>query len=291
MASSLPAFAVGASFNRLYKARANERLSQEIVNVVRSVAVGVGAMVAIAFAADYQLVSRLWVLLIATLVTLAVVGERLYARRVFARLREQGRLSRRIVIVGTDAHAINMLHTYQRDSSLGYEVVGFVGDDDIGLRGGVEVLGPIAELGRVLAEQNAVGVVVSLASVGQDEVNALTRTLTDAGYHVALSSILRDIDISRLRPQQLDGRTLLYVEPVIRNGWRAARQAMLRHRRGARRAAGHDARWLVAMVAIKLDSRGPVFFRQLRVGTERRAVHDDEAAHDGRRRRGSAGPS
>jgi exopolysaccharide biosynthesis polyprenyl glycosylphosphotransferase len=170
------------------------------------------------------------------------------------------------VIVGTDAHAINMLHTYQRDASLGYEVVGFVGDDDIGSRGGVEVLGTIADLGRVLAEQNAVGVVISLASVGQDEVNALTRTLTDAGYHVALSSILRDIDISRLRPQQLDGRTLLYVEPVIRNGWRAAAKRCFDIVGAIAVLLITMPVWLIAMLAIKLDSRGPVFFRQTRVG-------------------------
>jgi exopolysaccharide biosynthesis polyprenyl glycosylphosphotransferase len=266
IAASLPAFAVGAAVNRLYKARANERLSQEVVNVMRAVAVGVATMVAIAFIVDYNSLSRLWVLLVSTMVTATVVGERVYARRVFASLREKGRISRRIVIVGTDAHAINMLHTYQRDASLGYEVVGFVGDDDIGSRGGVEVLGPISELGRVLAEQNAVGVVVSLASVGQDEVNALTRTLTDAGYHVALSSILRDIDISRLRPQQLDGRTLLYVEPVIRNGWRAAAKRCFDIVGAVAVLAITAPAWLVAMLAIKLDSKGPVFFRQTRVG-------------------------
>jgi exopolysaccharide biosynthesis polyprenyl glycosylphosphotransferase len=266
VSASLPAFAMGAAINNLYKARANERLSEEMLNVMRAVAVGVATMVALAFAVDYQSLSRLWVLLLATTITTAVAGERLYARRVFAGLRERGRISRRIVIVGTDAHAINMLHTYQRDASLGYEVVGFVGDDDIGSRGGVKVLGPISELGRVLAEQNAVGVVVSLASVGQDEVNALTRTLTDAGYHVALSSILRDIDISRLRPQQLDGRTLLYVEPVIRNGWRAAAKRCFDIVGACGVLLVTAPVWLLAMLAIKLDSKGPVFFRQTRVG-------------------------
>src|SRR5215207_4743154 len=49
IAASLPAFAVGAAVNHLYKARANERLSQEVVNVMRAVAVGVATMVAIAF--------------------------------------------------------------------------------------------------------------------------------------------------------------------------------------------------------------------------------------------------
>ena len=58
----------------------------------------------------------------------------------------------------------------------------------------------------------------------------MTRRLTDGGYHVALSSSLRDIDITRLRPQQFDGRTMIYVEPIIRNGWRAVAKRAVRRR-------------------------------------------------------------
>jgi exopolysaccharide biosynthesis polyprenyl glycosylphosphotransferase len=270
MIVSLPGFLLGAAGSRLYQARANERPSEEAANILRAVAIGIALMVVVSFAFQFKGLSRLWMSLVAVGVTGAMIAERHIARRIFARLRASGRLSRRIVIVGTDAHAIGLLHTYQRNPALGYDVVGFVGDEDIGERGGVTVLGPVRQLERILSEHEAVGVVVSLSSVGQDEVNVLTRRLTDLGYHVALSSSLSDIDVTRLRPQQVDGRTMIYVEPVIRNGWRAVAKRTFDVAAASAVLILTSPLILIAMLAIKIDSRGPIFFRQVRVGRDGR---------------------
>ena len=90
-----------------------------------------------------------------------------------------------------------------------------MGPDEIGVRG-VDVLGGIESTEEVLERTGATGVVISLSSVASDLVNRLTRQLTDAGYHVALSSGLRDIDVARFRAQDLGGQTLVYVEQTQR---------------------------------------------------------------------------
>ncbi len=220
--ASVPGFAIGAGVNHLYQARANQRRLEEARNVIKTVGFGMSGMLLVSIAIQYDELSRLWVSAMVFTITAAVLFERRIARSIFAKLRQEGKLQRRIIIVGTDAHAIGLMHAYERNPSLGYQVVGFAGSDDLGARGGVEVLGPIDDLTSLLEDKQAVGVVVSLASVPSDDVNTLTRRLTDAGYHVALSSSLRDIDVTRLRPQTLDGRTMIYVEPIVRNGWRGA---------------------------------------------------------------------
>ncbi|MEM9514925.1 MAG: sugar transferase [Actinomycetota bacterium] len=265
---SLPGFIFGAVANRLLVARANERPGEEVANIVKTVAVGTMAMLSVAFVMQFKELSRLWLVLVAVCVTGALVIERRWARRVFTRLRSEGRVRRRIIIVGTDAHAIGLLHTYQRDLSLGYEVVGFVGDDDLGTRGGVRVLGSSDQLLELLERHEAVGVVVSLPSVSQESVNTIARELTDQGYHVALSSALRDIAVSRLRPQQLDGRTMIYVEPVIRDGWRAMAKRTFDVCFASLLLVLTSPILLLSIAALKLDSRGPVFFRQMRVGRD-----------------------
>lgn len=268
MVASFPGFAFGLVAARLYQARANERHVEEARNIVRAVGVGVALMVVLAFGLQFKELSRLWIALVALGVTSTLLVERRVARSVFAGLRASGRLSRRIVIVGTDAHAIGLLHTYQRNPSFGYEVVGFVGDDDLGERGGVTVLGSLADLDEILVSTGSVGVVVSLSAVGADEVNILTRRLTDLGYHVALSSSLSDIDVTRLRPQQIDGRTMIYVEPIIRNGWRAIAKRAFDVIGAAAILVITSPALMVAMIAVKFDSAGPVFFRQTRVGRD-----------------------
>ncbi|MGB7879747.1 MAG: sugar transferase [Ilumatobacteraceae bacterium] len=266
VAVAVPFLAGAAVVNRLYQARANERRSEEIANIVKTVAVGVGVILAVGFALKFEELSRLWVFLFGVCTVAALVLERLGARAVFAKMRLTGQLRRRIVVVGTDPHAVSIMHTYLRKPGLGYEVVGFVGDDELGERGGIEVLGPVSDLSRILHENDAVGVVVSLASVASDDVNSFTRRLTDEGFHVVLSSSLRDIDLARLRPQQLDGRAMIYVEPTMRDGWRAVSKRIFDLVVATLLFVFTLPILVLAMVAVKLDSRGPVFFHQVRVG-------------------------
>ena len=263
---SLPVFIWGAMVSHLYQARANERASEEWGNIVKAIGFLVGSVVLLAFVAQYEGLSRFWVISLAAAATVALIAEREIARRIFSRLRQQGRLRRPIVIVGTDAHAVRLMHTFQRRPDLGYEVLGFVGPEDIGERGGVKVLGTIDDIERILDDCDANGVVVSPSSVHDLDTNSMARRLTDRGYHVALSSNLRDIDMNRLRPQQFDGYAVLYIEPVIRHGWRLVAKRVFDVTAACFILALSLPILLVAMIAIRLEGAGPLFFRQVRVG-------------------------
>ena len=110
---------------------------------------------------------------------------------------------------------------------------------------------------------------ISLSSVESEVVNRLTRELTDAGYHVALSSGLRDIDIVRFRAQDLGGRTLIYVEQIQRGGWHAvAKRAfdivVAADRRSSSRPRSRSSRRSPSSAV----SPGPVIFAQERVGQD-----------------------
>jgi exopolysaccharide biosynthesis polyprenyl glycosylphosphotransferase len=270
LAVSVPVWIIALGMNKLYTARANERRLEEIRRILSATGIGVGTVIAIAFAAQYKELSRLWVIALFLSVSGAMIIERSIARRMFLSLRRSGRINRRVVIVGTDAHAIGLMHTVQRNADLGYHVVGFVGDDDLGERGGVSVLGTYADLEQIIADTNSVGVMISLSSVTDTLVNTMTRRLTDGGYHVALSSSLRDIDVTRIRPQHLDGRTLIYVEPTIRNGWRAAAKRLFDITISI--VALVMTIPIIAVVALvnRVKSPGPIFFRQIRVGRDGR---------------------
>ncbi len=85
---------------------------------------------------------------------------------------------------------------------------------------------------------------------------------------MTLSSSLHDIDITRTRSQSIDGRLMIYVEPTNRS-----RAHMLLKRAFDVVVSGlalllTSPIMLIAALAIKLDSRGPVLFRQVRVGKD-----------------------
>ncbi len=179
-------------------------------------------------------------------------------------------MRRRIVIVGTDSHAIRLHQLFEHDAGLGYDVVGFVGRRDADFLFRDRVLGTFADVERVLAANDAVGVVMSPSSMLEDELNSMTRELTDAGYHVAISATLHDIDIARLRPQSVDGRSILYVEPVARSGATVVAKRVFDVVVAAGLLIATAPIVLAAMAAIKLTSRGPVLFKQTRVGIDGR---------------------
>jgi exopolysaccharide biosynthesis polyprenyl glycosylphosphotransferase len=265
---TLPAWFVSFSLHKLYQARAVERPTEELRRIIYAALSAVGVMVAVSFILQYKVLSRLWVVSVLVFVVVLMAIERTIARRMFNRMRRNGQICRPVLIVGTDADAVALLHAAQRTPHLGYRVVGFVGADDIGMRGGCQVLGPIERTAEVLEATGATGVLISLSSVESDVVNRLTRELTDGGFHVALSSGLHDIDIVRFRAQDLGGRTLIYVEQIQRGGWRAVAKRTFDIVVSVIALVLTAPIVLIAAIAIKRSSPGPVIFAQERVGRD-----------------------
>jgi len=250
---------------RLLVARVIVQPADELRRIWSAVAAATALTVVLSFLLGFQTLSRLWVVVLFASAGLTLTAERYAARQVFRRLRQSGRITRRVAVIGTDTNAIRIIHMLQHNRSLGYTVAGYIGDEDIGDRG-AEWLGPLSGCREALREHGCSSAIVSLNSVDTSTVNWLARNLTDDGVHVALSTSLHDIDLARLRPQDVDGRTMLYVEPTIRDGWRgvAKRTFDLAASAGALLLATPVL--LVAATAIWIETRGSVVFKQTRVG-------------------------
>ena len=92
----------------------------------------------------------------------------------------------------------------------------------------------------------------------------------DKGFHVELTAGLVDIAADRLIARPLGRRPVLYVEPVRRVGWRAAAKRLFDLVMAGSMLLLLLPLLAVCAVLVKLDSRGPVFFRQVRLGKDRK---------------------
>jgi exopolysaccharide biosynthesis polyprenyl glycosylphosphotransferase len=267
--ASLPVWLLACALRRLYTARLVTRFDAEVQRLLQASLLGVAGLMAIGFFVNFDALSRLWVVASFGGVFAFLIIERVAARGVFARLRRQGRVSRRVVFVGTNADAATLCLSLDHNPQCGYEVVGFAGDDPaIEAITGRPVLGDVDHMQLLLDAVGAGGVVIVSSAVSAETTNRLTRQLTDAGVHVELSSNLRDIDITRFRVKDLGGHPVLYVEPVIRDGWRSAAKRAFDVAFSLVALVLTSPVLLVAAIAIKFDSRGPVLFRQERVGLD-----------------------
>ena len=254
---------------RLYNTRFIGRRIDEFRRVVNASFLGT---LAVALAANVVklLPSRSGLAILGVVSCLVISAEREVARRIFLHMRARGRMVRHVVIAGANPEGRDIAAMLQAEPWLGYHVVGFV-DDHAPAREpvpGVPLLGGVADLGGILKEYPHASVIVAASAVESAVTNRLARDLLDQGVHVELSSTLRDISSQRLTVRPLGRFPIVYVEPVTRGGWRA----------WAKRSfdvAGASIGLVVAApvmaviaVLVKLDSKGPVLFRQVRVGRD-----------------------
>ena len=128
------------------------------------------------------------------------------------------------------------------------------------------LLGRLSDAAQVALDCGATGAIVATTALDSERSNRIARQLVDAGLHVELSSSLRDIRSGRLLVQPLGSYSVLYLEPVRRGGWRAVAKRMFDIVVSATALFFFAPLMGLIAIAVKLDSKGSVFFRQRRVG-------------------------
>ncbi len=263
---SVPLWAGVFARYRLYRTAAVTSFPAEFSRIVHAVAAGtvLTGLVEIAIANP---VSRSWLLFVFSVALVLVLLERLVVRAWFARGRERGRFVRRVVVVGTNAEALGVVDMLRLSPGLGYEVVGLL---DCGTAYGavapVPVLGEWRDAVDLVREVDATGVIIAASAIDVPLANRLARELLDMGCHVELTSGLIDIAADRLIARPLGRRPVMYVEPIRRIGWRRVAKRGFDITISAGLLLAASPVLLAAALAIKLQSPGPVLFRQRRVG-------------------------
>jgi len=254
---------------RLYNTRFIGRRIDEFRRIVNAAILGT---LSVSLAANLAnvLLRRSSLVILAITACLVVTLEREVARRIFLRLRQGGRMTRYVVIAGANPEGRDIAAMLNAEPWLGYEVIGFV-DDNAPPREpvpGVPLLGGVGDIQGVLQEYPNASVIVATSGVESAVTNRLARDLLDQGVHVELSSTLRDISSQRLTVRPLGRFPIVYVEPVTRGGWRAVAKRSFDLVVALCGLVATAPIALVVAIAIKLDSRGPVVFSQVRVGQD-----------------------
>jgi exopolysaccharide biosynthesis polyprenyl glycosylphosphotransferase len=264
---SVPLWTIVFARYRLYTARRISSRLWEFAQIVHALVASVLATAGLSFLSGLR-VSRGWLVLCWPLALLTVVCEREVVRRTFCALRRRGRLLRPVVVIGTNVEALGLATTLREQPGLGYKVVGFAAMKDDGRQAppGAPLLSEVEDLLALLQRTGATGVLIATTAVDWETSNRLVRHLTEAGIHVELSSSLRDIRAERLTVRSLGCFPIIYVEPVRRGGWRALAKRAFDIGTAASGLVVLSPLFFIIALLIKVDSSGPVMFRQVRVG-------------------------
>ena len=244
------------------------------VNEFKQVFHGVVAGTVVIFIADSAFnlnLARGWALLAMVMGFVFVGGERLVVRKVLHFLRRRGGDETRTIVLGANHEARTVARTLEREGWLGYRVIGFI-DDELPLGHDVsddhKIIGTTTQLKELIARHNAGLVLVAATAFDTGSLNRLFWELQDVDVDLQITSGTIDLMASRMIVQSVAGVPLLYVR----------RTGMNRLQRTMKRALDvfGSAFGLLLLspvlagiaLAIKRDSKGPVIFKQTRVGRD-----------------------
>jgi exopolysaccharide biosynthesis polyprenyl glycosylphosphotransferase len=266
------------AFFGLYRSWYAQSRLDELVTLFRTTAAGVLVLFFVIFIDDEStnpqagirtLIAGYWFLLFA-FVSLG----RLALRAAQKQLLRAGIGSRNTLIVGWSLKARELCDMVLKYPALGYKVIGFVeaGKLKEGKRQrrleyrAIPLVGSSDQLSSLIEKHNIREVLVGLDSYEHDKLIHIINECN--GYEVGLKMMadLYDIVSGQARISSIYGAPLIEVTPEIMKPWEESLKRLMDVVVSALIIVAGLPIWLIVAAIIKLNSPGPVLYRQDRVG-------------------------
>jgi Undecaprenyl-phosphate glucose phosphotransferase len=213
--------------------------------------------------------SRAWLAIWGFVALGAMAGARgalcLQARRWVA----AGRLSRNVAVVGGGEHGERLIAALERAGEEGLNVIGFFDDrnDRVGASlGGIPKVGTVDDLITYARYNRVDQIVVALPWAAEQRVMQVLRKLRSLPVDIRLAPDLVGFRLTHSGWSHVGGLPVLNVFQKPLTDWCAVVKAIEDRVIAALALLFLAPLFLLVAMAIKLDSPGPVFFRQKRYG-------------------------
>jgi exopolysaccharide biosynthesis polyprenyl glycosylphosphotransferase len=211
------------------------------------------------------------VLVAAPVATAMTLLGRLFNRRRMQAARRRGLMTKRVVVVGRDVAAVDLVRRLRRDPAAGLRVVGACvprpGDSLVLADEGVPVLGGLDDVLSALDEVGGDAVVIaSTSETAAQYTRDLAWRLEGTNIDVLVGPGLIEVASNRLQLRPTTSLPLIQIqEPEFRGSRRLVKSLMDRTVAAALLLVA--APGMIAIVlAVRLTSSGPAFFRHRRIG-------------------------
>ena len=206
-------------------------------------------------------------------IVLVLLGRQVH-HTVQARLLAWGAGRDRALIVGAGETAQIILQKIRGQSSLGYEIVGLVTrNPDFALSEvfGTLVLGSVEDLSRLIDELQIDEVIIALPEATHNEILDILGRCTRASLSIKVFPDVLQMMANRLSIDELGGLPLLSMRDVRLRGWHVALKRAMDLVGSALLLIVLSPIMLLVALMIKLESPGPVFYAQERMGLDARS--------------------
>jgi Undecaprenyl-phosphate glucose phosphotransferase len=205
------------------------------------------------------------------LTILFVTAGRVVHGQVRARLRRQGWGRDRVLVVGTGEVGRMIFQKVQSNPGLGYEGAGFVAaDGEDGTASAVPILGHASELAHIIDEYQIDEVIIALPEATHQEILMLISECERGKVVIRVFPDVFQIMASQVSIGDLGGLPLLTVRDIALRGWKRTAKRLMDMVGASVGLVLISPLMMLMAILVKLDSRGPVFYAQERMGLDAR---------------------
>lgn len=272
-------FAMSAMTLRwLYTIAALARATRQIAEGGLWLFVGLSALVMVHFISGNEAsILRPWVAGWFGAGWLSIALARFATSRLVRAWKARGRLVRRTVIAGGGQAAADLIENLDRTASDSVRILGVF--DDRGEDRSPEVVGDYRKLGRFedlaefCREEQVDLIIIALPAGAEDRILHLLKKLWALPIDVRVSAHSSKLKLRSRAYNHIGNVPFLPVFDKPMSDWASAVKTIEDRVVAALAIVALSPLLLLAALAVRLDSRGPIFFRQIRYGFNNEKIH------------------
>ena len=261
----------------LYRSRRLSSRRGEMADVSKATTLSVVCFVAIGSVFSVRMITLPFLVLFWVTSTAGLCAFRFLLRVVLARIRTRGRNLRYMLILGTNPRAVDFARRISAKQERGYRLLGFVDDEWPGLaefkRSGFRLVSSYAGLAEFLRHNVVDEVAIYLPFGSFYRHSADVASLCELhGILMRFNSDIFGLKSSRWRAEEFDGDYFIATYAGTGEGWPLFMKRSLDIAISIVLLLLMSPVLIAAAIAIKLTSPGPIFFRQERIGLNKRRI-------------------
>lgn len=271
----LPLFAVYVywliifSFAGLYQHWFVRSRFDEFSSVFKAVSAGSFILFFIIFIDDFMsnapAISRFLILIYWLLMIICVSSGRIIIRSLQRNLLEKGIGLRNTAIIGSGGKALELRSMIEKFPQLGYKILGFVNlDQDVAAS--KDNLGKLSGVQEVIRKKNISEILIALEPSEKESLIDVIRYCSEEKVNMKILPDMYEIVSGMAKTNQIYGVPLIEVMPDIMSPAGKLTKRIIDVVISSLTLLITSPVLVITAICIKLDSKGPLFYKQVRVG-------------------------
>ncbi len=254
----------------LYEPLRGKPLKNDFFNILKGATMATIIFLAILFFYRQQSISRGVIILFYLQISLGLILTHLMLRKMLMFFRRRGKNLRNVLIVGTGELAQSLARKFEVFPEMGFNVVGHVTDQtSVGpTKKAMEILGKLDEISEVVQEKAVDHLYIALPFKSNNQIQNIISKIRNTAVDIkVVPDLLKFMDL-RGGVDDFDGLPIINLNESPLYGWNSFFKRLTDIICSFLILVVSFPLMLVLAVLIKLDSKGPIFFIQERVGLD-----------------------